>query len=475
MFDTFVAFQARLQPDAEAILTPERSVSYSAFDADVNRFAAAFARLGLTAARGCVCVQLPDPYVHCLAVLALGRLGIASASGLDAEADVYLHARENNPDPRFLRLSPAWFAEVFAAEPATVAPVRAPRDGIGRVLLSSGTTRTPRRVGLTWAMIEGNVRSAAAVYGAGRTGRWVPFTGIDSILGLTVALTAWSVGASVAFVPKPALPQALQTLRPTLVAFTPVYLSVLLQQLPAGFRPDPQLRLVVGGSPLPRAVAQEALRRITPDIRVAYGATECTTSALGHANLLAHHRSLAGYACPGVTIEIVDAQGAPLPPGEQGEVRITAARAATSYLGDPEQTAQAFRDGAFHPGDLGRMQPDGLLIIDGRVDERLNLGGYKFLPNLMEDAAMACAGVADAAAFSAPDPRGIEHCWLAVVRGEGFDRARLAAHLDAHRPALPPVRFAWTDEIPRNNMGKIERLRLRQDAIGVLGVEDPAG
>ena len=83
-------------------------------------------------------------------------------------------------------------------------------------------------------------------------------------------------------------------------------------------------------------------------------------------------------------------------------------------------------------------------------------------------AALACAGVRDVAAFAVPNAAGLEDCWLAVVADPGFDRDDLAPHLSGYK-GLPPNRFAWVDEIPRNAMGKVERTKLRDALLAALG------
>jgi acyl-CoA synthetase (AMP-forming)/AMP-acid ligase II len=142
---------------------------------------------------------------------------------------------------------------------------------------------------------------------------------------------------------------------------------------------------------------------------------------------------------------------------------------ARGYLDGAPEAGQAFRHGGFYPGDLGRLREDGLLFIEGRVDDRMNLGGHKIMPGVVEEVAMGCPGVRDAVAFAAPDEAGVDQCWLAVVQGEGFERERLAAHLDQLRESVWPIRFAWTEAIPRNAMGKAERRRLRDETLAALG------
>ncbi len=471
MFDAFITFQSRIRPRAPAVITPNRIVSYAEFDADVDRLAGGLRRLGLTPADGIVSLQLTDPYLKQLALVALCRLGIVSSAGQDERADLRLVDGDWESAPRPVLLTADWLATTLAAEPAPLEPVRWPAEALVRVMLCSGTTRAPRRVAVTGRMLEGNIRSALGSYGAGKHGAWVALTGVDSILGITATIAAWSVGAAVVagFTPEILAPR-LERLHPTLVAMTPVYLRALLRLLPPDFAVQPQLRLVLAGGPLTRALAQEARLRLSPDVLAAYGATECSVATMAPAAVLERTPGVAGYAAPGVRVEVVDAAGQPLSAGVQGEVRLSGDRVASVYLDDPQESARAFRDGGFYPGDLGRLLPDGLLLIDGRVDDRMNLGGAKFLPNLLDEVALSCPGVVDAAAFAAPDAQGLDECWLAVVRGEDFQRARLVELIASHGDVFPPVRFAWIDEIPRNGMGKVDRRRLRADTLAALGL-----
>ena len=65
-------------------------------------------------------------------------------------------------------------------------------------------------------------------------------------------------------------------------------------------------------------------------------------------------------------------------------------------------------------------------------------------------------------------PDGLDRAWLAVACVPGFDRDRLIAHM-ARQPDLPQPSYAWTDEIPRNDMGKVQRAQLRAAVLGAMG------
>lgn len=465
MFAAHLAFQARQQPRALAVLTKTRRVTYAEFDADVTRFAAALLDLGVAPGQ-VVSLRFAHPYLQYLSLMAAGRIGVATAPSYDSRADLRLTdvADPDAPRLRTLMLERPWIADVLAAPLPPLPAFDFDPQGLGRVMLSSGTTRVPRRVGLSWRRLEAAISGALTAYAQGMMGVWIPLLGVDTMMGHSQALTAWASGAAVANgFTLSELPGCLETFDPGIVCITPIQLRQLLADLPHGFSPRPGWRLTTGGSVLPPAVAREARLRLTPDLRIIYGATEAGLSATGHAAGLEANPGMIGYAPPGAEVQVADDEGRPVPAGEVGEFRIRGERTATGYLDDPDGSAERFRDGWFYTRDVGRQLPDGLLLLEGRADDRMNLGGIKFMPQRLEDAAFECPGVVDCAAFAVPDAAGIDQCWLAVVTEPGFERERLAVHL-AQYPKLPANRFAWIDVIPRNAMGKVERDKLR-DAV----------
>lgn len=469
MFDGYIRDHARWTPRAPAVLTTQRAWSYAELDADVDRCAAA---LGDLPAGGVVSVAIAEPYLQLLVTAALARRGVASSPAGDHGADLRLTDRAAAADgPPTRVLDAAWRAAMLAAEPAPRPAVRLDPLALGRVMLSSGTTGLPKRVGYTWRRLEHGNHLSLRTYCAGQLGPHVPLVGIDAMMGLTMAMCAWAVGAPVtqAFAPEE-LPPWLERQPPGLVAMTPVQLQRLLAALPPGFQPQPGWRLVVGGAVLPPGVAREARLRITPDIRTIYGSTEGGNSGLGYAAGLDDAPGQVGIVPSGAIVAIVDDQGRPLPDGQSGEVRIRGERVIQGYLGDPAATAQRFQDGWFLTNDVGRRLPDGRIVLEGRLDDRMIVEGVKFMPQTLESAALACQGVVDCAAFAVPDAAGIDRCWLAVAAEPGFDRDRLAVHL-ADYPNLPPRRFAWIEQIPRNAMGKVERDVLRRAVLAATGAQ----
>ena len=430
----------------------------------MNRCAGVLDELGILPGQ-VVSVALSAPYIQLVATAALARLGVASSPAGDWGADLRLSDAATPPaDLPACRIDEAWLRAMYARDPRPMPPRSLDPLALGRVMLSSGTTGRPRRVGYTWRRIEHGNHLSLRSYGGGRLGAWVPLVGVDAMMGLTMAMCGWAVGAAVtASFEADDLPHWLERLGSGIVAMTPIQLRRVLDALPTGFRPLPGWRLMVGGSLLPPETAQEARARITPDIRTLYGSTEGGNGGLGLASGLDDAPGQVGITPSGAIAAIVDEERRPVPEGESGEVRIRGPRVIQGYLGDPQATAERFQDGWYLTGDIGHRLPDGRLVLEGRRDDRMNLGGLKIMPAVLEAAALSCPGVQDCAAFAVPDDTGLDTCWLAVTAAPDFDSEALSRHL-ARQGGLPAPRYAWIQQIPRNAMGKVERNVLR-DAV----------
>lgn len=469
MYDAYIAYHARSRPRALALVTPQRRATYAELNADINRYATGFLGLGITPDRGVVSIDSGQTYRRQVMLLALARLGVTSGVTRDACADLRISDRPGEAGPGVMRLARDWIARIEAAPATDIAS--APRDpaGIARVLLSSGATEVPRRVPISWERMDASSLNAITAYASGRLGLWVLRTGIDSGLGNSLSVLAWTVGAAVAFeFQTPGIPMLMERNPTGLLGLTPIQLKDLLGVLPPGFELKPGWRLIVTGAALTPVIAREARLRITPDIQINYGTTEAGGATVGPADRLETIPGFAGWPVPGAEVQVVDPEGRPVPDGEQGEIRVRSNRVMGPYLDDPEASAAVFRDGFFHPGDLGRRLPDGAIVIDGRIDDRMNIGGIKVLPNVLEHALMEHPGVRDAAAFALPDAQGADECWMAVSPVGDVTRESLMRHLGRSGILLPTVRFAWSETIPRNEMGRIDRAALRAQTLAAL-------
>ncbi|MGW1807834.1 acyl-CoA synthetase [Streptomyces sp. NPDC002078] len=163
-----------------------------------------------------------------------------------------------------------------------------------------------------------------------------------------------------------------------------------------------------------------------------------------------------------VDARVVDDQGEDVPAGTPGEIVYRSPQLCEGYWDKPEETAEAFRDGWFHSGDLAVRDADGYFTIVDRVKDVINSGGVLVASRQVEDALYTHEAVAEAAVIGLPDERWIEAVTaIVVLRGE-VTEDQLIAHVKGKlAPFKAPKRVLFVDELPRNASGKILKRELR--------------
>jgi len=158
-------------------------------------------------------------------------------------------------------------------------------------------------------------------------------------------------------------------------------------------------------------------------------------------------------------IEILDRDGQPVGVGATGLVRVKNPYLAPGYLGQPDKTAQSFRDGWFYPGDIGTWTADGALEILGREDDLMSIGGVKIYADLIDMILSVVPGVAEAICFKNPKAGTAEQLTAFVVfdplvrRDECCEAIRQAVS-DRFGILLSMGNIHAIDKIPRNENGK---------------------
>jgi acyl-CoA synthetase (AMP-forming)/AMP-acid ligase II len=223
--------------------------------------------------------------------------------------------------------------------------------------------------------------------------------------------------------------------------------------------------IITTGGMMPKELADRVRARMCSNLFASYGATETGPVAVAPAQALASVPGSVGFILPDCRVEIVDDKGRALPAGEKGLVRIRGPHNATEYLGDPVESARTFRDGYFHPGDIGYLTSDNLLVITGREKSVLNIGGSKISPEAIEAVITSFRGIDQAAVFCEPDEMGADQVSALIVSHAGFDEHTLRAHCEQKLPAdFVPARFVLSATLPKNEQGKLVRSRLAEMA-----------
>ncbi|MGW4779735.1 AMP-binding protein [Streptomyces filamentosus] len=162
-------------------------------------------------------------------------------------------------------------------------------------------------------------------------------------------------------------------------------------------------------------------------------------------------------------LRILDADGAPLPAGQVGEVWLRQPGPARRYLDASGPGDRVFRDGWVRMGDLGRLGPDGHLYLVDRESDVIKSGALKVSTLRIEEVLHGHPGVADAAALGLPHPvMGAVPVAVVVAGPSGLDLDGLRLYLGSRLSrAELPVRILLADDLPRNPSGKVVKHRLR--------------
>ncbi|GAA3589484.1 acyl-CoA synthetase [Nonomuraea rosea] len=221
-----------------------------------------------------------------------------------------------------------------------------------------------------------------------------------------------------------------------------------------------------GASIMPVEVLKEIATRL-PGVRLFnfYGQTEMAPVAtiLGPDEQLTRLGS-AGRPALNVETRIVDDQDRPVPPGVVGEIVHRSPHAMLGYWNDPDKTAEAFRGGWFHSGDLGVMDADGYLSVVDRKKDMIKSGGENVASREVEETLYQHPAVAEAAVFGVPDETWIEAVTAAVVlrEGAGVTGGELIAFLRERLAAFKtPKRVVFVESLPKNASGKVLKRELR--------------
>ncbi|MFJ2276190.1 fatty acyl-CoA synthetase [Streptomyces sp. NPDC087866] len=163
-----------------------------------------------------------------------------------------------------------------------------------------------------------------------------------------------------------------------------------------------------------------------------------------------------------VEAKVVDENGKDVPDGTAGEVVYRSPQLCAGYWDKPEESAEAFRDGWFHSGDLAVRDAEGYFTVVDRVKDVINSGGVLIASRQVEDALYTHPAVAETAVVGLPDARWIEAVTAVVVlKGEAGEEELIAHARERLAPFKAPKRIVFVDALPRNASGKILKRELR--------------
>jgi len=223
-----------------------------------------------------------------------------------------------------------------------------------------------------------------------------------------------------------------------------------------------------GGAPMPVDVMLEFQDKFGVRVMEGYGLSETSPLATFNHFEKPSKPGTVGQPIFGVDVRCFDDDDNEVARGTRGEIVIRGTNVMKGYYKRPEATAEAFRSGWFHTGDIGIMDEDGYIAIVDRKKDMILRGGYNVYPRQLEEVIITHPAVSLVAVIGVPDERLGEEVKAFVVlnRGHELTREEFLAWCRSQIAANKyPRHVEFRDELPVGNTGKIFKRALKEEAL----------
>jgi malonyl-CoA/methylmalonyl-CoA synthetase len=485
-------------PDACALTSDAGAITYAQLEADTARVANALVAAGVGPGDR-VAVQVEKSVANLVLYLASVRAGavflplntaytIPELSYFLSDAEPGLVVCDPSVRERVEAIAGASRVETLGVhgegtlstlaeiQPDLFAPVARGPDDLAAICYTSGTTGRSKGAMLTHRALTSNAETLVDLWRFTSGDVLIHALPIYHVHGLFVATNvAMMAGSSLIFQRKFDAAAVLAAMpRATCLMGIPTFYTRLLARSDLTGEAVAGMRLFISGSaPLLAQTHVDWASRTGKPILERYGMTETgmNTSNPHDGERVA---GTVGFPLPGVALRIVDeTTGQSVASGQVGVIEVKGPNVCAGYWRNPEKTADAFReDGFFITGDLGMVDDRGYVSIIGRGKDLIISGGLNVYPKEVETEIDALPGVVESAVIGLPHSD-LGEAVTAVIATGGVtgptERSVLAALAERLAAFKRPKRVLFQDELPRNAMGKVQKVSLREQYSGLYG------
>ncbi len=231
------------------------------------------------------------------------------------------------------------------------------------------------------------------------------------------------------------------------------------------------LKIAVGGGMAVQKATAEKWKAVTGvPLAEGYGLTETAPVATCNPIDGTERIGTIGMPLPNTEVMIADDAGNPVALGERGEIFIKGPQVMKGYWNRPEETALVMQGDWFKSGDIGVMDADGFTKIVDRKKEMILVSGFNVYPNEVEDAIASCPGVLEVGVIGMPDPKSTEKVVAYVVKkDQALTQEKVIAHCKEFLTNYKvPKEVYFTEELPKTNVGKILRRKIKEAHLETL-------
>lgn len=446
--DNWLEQRARTSPDRIAVIGPDRTLTYEELEAEARSLARRLVSGG--ARRGATVSLTMSPGVEKVVLV---------HAVMKAGAILMPLSERLTPEERALALD-AGRVDLDLGQPGASSGAEADMpllgehdmDEVHSKILTSGSTGTPRTVSLTYGNHLFSAMGSAFNLGVEPSDRWLCALPMSHISGLSILMRSAIYGTGMVLQDRfdpDEVARALEDDRVTVISLVATMLRRLLDH---GVDLSGTRAVLVGGGPVPADVLEDALGAGAPVVQT-YGLTE-TCSQVTTLTVEDAARKVGSAGRPLLTSHLRI---------EDGQILVQGPTVSPDAL-DP--------DGWLRTGDLGRIDEEGFLFVEGRADSMIITGGENVRPEEVETVLRQHPEVEDAAVVGIPDPEWQQKVVALVVPSGGGDLNGdvLVRHCSEHlAPYKVPKRFDQVGELPRTPSGKLRRSALASLLTGSAG------
>ncbi len=342
-------------------------------------------------------------------------------------------------------------------------------EDLAVILYTSGTTGKPKGAMLSHRNMASNAESIVKLVEFQKEDRILAVLPMFHIFCLSVCINAPIMsGANIVIAQKFIPNEIIHTIfneKVSLFVGVPTMYSFLFQLKDYTAEHFKTIRACLsGGAPLPDELIQRFEEKYQVTILEGFGCTETAPATAFNPINGKRKRGSVGINIPNVYNMIVDPNGDELPRGEVGELIVKGPNVMLGYLGMPEATSFAIKNGWFHTGDLAKMDEDGYIFIVDRMKDLIIVGGYNVYPREVEEVLYQHPAVVEAAVIGITDPVFGEQVKAFVVcNDESVSAAELIQFCSVKLAKYKaPRAIEIISELPKNSTGKILRRAIRE-------------
>jgi long-chain acyl-CoA synthetase len=336
------------------------------------------------------------------------------------------------------------------------------------IVYTSGTTGFPKGATLSHGNIISNISAHNCCCGMNKNDRLLLYVPLFHCFGQNAIFNAGlNVCATIILQRRFDLEQVLSSIgkyQATMFFGVPTVFIRLLNQDTSKYNFSSLRYYFSAAAPMPVEISQLWQDRYKKVIHEGYGLTEASPCASYNHNFKYKFGSI-GAPIANVQMQIVDANGYRLSPGELGEIVIKGPNVMLGYWNRPQETQAVIKNDWLHSGDIGRMDEEGFFYIADRLKDMINVSGFKVYPTEVENVIYQHRAIAEVAIYGVPDPiKGeIVKANIVVKNGHAITEQEIIEFCSQQIASYKiPQAINFVNHLPKNPTGKVMKRFLRE-------------